>query len=72
MATIIETINAAYGVYIKSCDRGELARAADSLAAMLEDKLTAKGISAENRENAQFLKIKLQLKALAAEYFCAG
>ncbi|MDE6850024.1 MAG: hypothetical protein K2J54_01725, partial [Clostridia bacterium] len=54
------------------CNRGELARAADSLAAMLEDKLVSKGISAENRENAQFLRIKLQLKALAAEYFCAG
>lgn len=71
MSTIIEIINAAYGVYIKSCDRSELSAAADSLAPLFDGALS-KAINAENRENAQFLKIKLRLKSLAAEYFCEG
>lgn len=72
MPTIIEIINTAYGVYINSCDRAELSGAADSLAPLLEGGALSKAISAENRENAQFLQIKLRLKALAAEYFCQG
>lgn len=72
MPTIIEIINSAYGVYIKSCVRAELESAADSLAILLEGGALEKAVSAENRENAQFLQIKLQLKALASEYFCEG
>ena len=72
MATIIEIINSAYGVYIKSCVRAELESAADSLAVLLDGGALEKAVSAENRENAQFLQIKLHLKALAAEYFCEG
>lgn len=72
MSTIIEIINSAYGVYIKSCDRAELTAAADSLAPLFGDGALAKAISDENRENAQFLKFKLALKALASEYFCEG
>ncbi len=72
MATVIEIINSAYGVYIKSCDRAELIGAADSLAPLFDGGALSKAVSAENRENAQFLKIKLQLKAYASEYFCEG
>lgn len=72
MPTIIEIINTAYGVYIISCGHAELSDAADSLAPLLEGGALSKAISAENRENAQFLQIKLRLKALAAEYFCQG
>lgn len=71
MPTIIETINAAYGVYIKSCARGELEGAAESLEELLGGTYAA-SINAENRENAQFLRFKLCLKALASEYFCEG
>ncbi len=72
MPTIIEIINSAYGVYIKSCNRAELICAADSLAVLFEGGALEKAVSAENRENAQFLQIKLRLKALASEYFCEG
>ncbi len=72
MPTIIEIINSAYGVYIKSCSRAELDSAADSLAVLFEGGALEKAVSAENRENAQFLAIKLRLKALASEYFCEG
>ena len=72
MPTIIEIINSAYGVYIKSCDRAELSGAADSLAPVLDGGALAKAVNAENRENAQFLLIKLRLKTLAVGYFCEG
>lgn len=72
MPTIIDIINSAYGVYIKSCVRAELEGAADSLAVLFEGGALSKAISAENLENAQFLAIKLRLKALASEYFCEG
>lgn len=72
MPTIIDVINSAFGVYMTSCDGAELDRAAQSLTALLSDERTSKIISAQNRENAQFLLIKLQLKIRAEEYFCAG
>lgn len=72
MATIIEIINSAYGVYIKSCVRAELEGAADSLAVLFDGGALSKAVSAENLENAQFLSLKLRLKALASEYFCEG
>ena len=64
MPTVIEIINSAYGVYLSSRDGAELARAAESLSAMLADKSVSKIISPENRENAEFLNIKLQLKEI--------
>ncbi|MDE6691068.1 MAG: hypothetical protein K2K04_03775, partial [Clostridia bacterium] len=72
MATIIDIINSAYGVYIQSCTRAKLESAADSLAVLFDGGALEKAVSAENRENAQFLQIKLRLKALASEYFCEG
>lgn len=72
MPTVIEIINSAYGVYLSSRDGAELARAAESLSAMLADKSVSKIISPENRENAEFLNIKLQLKAHCCAYFCEG
>ena len=72
MATILEIIDSAYTVYMKTCNREELARAEGSLTALLADTAIAKMCSPENRENAQYLKIKLGLKILAHEYFCEG
>ncbi len=72
MATIIEIINSAFGVYMKTCNREELTRAAESLEALFGNEAYAKAINDKNRENAQFLSIKIQLKIHAAEYFCAG
>lgn len=72
MATIIEIINAAYGVYMKTCNKEELARASESLDALLHGETYKAVISGENRENAQFLNIKIKLKICAAEYFCEG
>lgn len=72
MPTIIDEINGAFGVYIKSCDRAELLSASNALAALLADERTAKIISDTNRENAQFLKIKIELKSYAVAYFCEG
>ncbi|MDE6374115.1 MAG: hypothetical protein K2L72_06400, partial [Clostridia bacterium] len=72
MATIIDIINAAYAVYIKTCNKEELARAAESLDALLNGEEYKKMISGENSENARFLKIKTELKIYAAEYFCEG
>lgn len=72
MPTIKETIDYAYCVYMNTCNREELARAAESVAALLSDKNLEAVISPQNRENAQFLHIKLQLKIYAAIYFCEG
>ncbi|MDE7087005.1 MAG: hypothetical protein K2O67_02310, partial [Clostridia bacterium] len=72
MPTIIEVINGAYGVYINSCNRVQLLNSAESLSVMLADERTLKVISDVNKENAQFLKIKLELKAHAVAFFCEG
>ncbi|MDE7379776.1 MAG: hypothetical protein K2N14_01870 [Clostridia bacterium] len=72
MATIREILDNAYSVYMNTCNREELARAEESLTALLADTELAKVCSPQNRENAQFLKIKIGLKILAHEYFCEG
>lgn len=72
MATIIEIINSAYAVYMRSLDRKELSSAADELQKLLTDGKLLKMISAENVENARFLGIKIGLKSHAAAYLCEG
>lgn len=70
--TITDKINAAYGTYNQSCDRAELERAAENLEELISGKEYEKIISAVNRENAEFLQIKIKLKALACEFFLNG
>lgn len=72
MPTVIEIINGAYAVYLRSALSRELKEAAQSLTALLADEKMAKLISAENRENAEFLSYKCGLKSYASAYFCEG
>lgn len=70
--TITERINSAFGVYRQSDSVKELTRAAEALEELISGKEYAGIINAVNRENAQFLQIKLKLKALACEFFLNG
>ncbi|MDE6557859.1 MAG: hypothetical protein K2K39_02010 [Clostridia bacterium] len=72
MPTIYETINSAYAIYKLSLKGEELLRAAQTLSGLLSDTRTVKIMSVENRENAQYLSVKLTLKKYAVAYFCEG
>lgn len=72
MATISERINSAYSTYMHTCRPEQLSAALGDLNDLLSDADAARYISAENRENAQYLAIKVQLKIYAYEYFCNG